>query len=480
MRVVDRQTGEQVWRLAKASAVRDSAGELTMVVNAIADITAVKRAERAQRLLAEAGDVLSSSLELRDTLQRVADLCVPQLADWCTVRIVDEERRYLKSVAVAHTNPERVELVLDTRERYPVALDDQSALVEVFQSGQLRCVNGITEEMLVQAARDNEHLEAMRALAPYATLILPLASSGATVGVLTLVSAESRRRFEDADVELATELARRAAAAVETARLYTERSRIAATLQKSLLPAPVPEVPGWESASLYRPAGQEDRVGGDFYEAIPLGDGSWLVVVGDVTGRGAAAASLTAMMRHTLRAIATFTGSAAQALDKLNQDLVASPQISLCTAVCVVLSERDDAVDIICAGHPLPVLVRAGRAEFVGEHGPMLGAFADERYEAFRLSVEPGDVLVLYSDGVLDAVGPEDRFETQRLQTTLGGATGANEAVERIEGALAEFQLGAQHDDIAVLAVERAPTREPCRGGQRRNRPAAGELNHAG
>lgn len=461
MRVFDRHTGEQAWRLTKASAVTDSAGRLTMVVNVIADITAVKRAELAQRLLAQAGELFSSSVELKDTLQRVADLCVPQLADWCTVRVIDEQRRSLESVAVAHTNPERVTLVLDTREHYPVAVDDPGGLAEVFRTGQARCANAITDQMLVAAARDEQHLAVMRALAPYATLMLPLTTQGTTVGVLTLVSAESRRRFDDRDIDLAAELARRAATAVETARLYTERSRIAATLQDSLLPDTLPALPGWATASLYLPAGQEDRVGGDFYEAILLGEQSWLLVVGDVTGRGTTAASMTAMMRHTLRAIATFTGSAIQALEKLNRDLVNHARPSPCTAVCVVLRECGDhaEADIICAGHPLPLLLREGRARYVGEYGPILGAYADEQFEAYTLPIRAGDMLVLYSDGVLDTVGAAERFGQERLQTVLSGATSPIVAVERTKAALAGFQTGAQHDDVALVAVERLGTR---------------------
>lgn len=473
MRVVDRRTGEQRWRKATASAVRASDGRLTMVVNVVADITAEKRAEMAQGLLAHAGELFSSSLDLNERLQQVVDLCVPDLADWCTLRLVDEERRYLDSVAVAHADPRRLALVRDTRERYRVALDDAGVLPETFRTGEALCVNGITDEMLVATARDPEHLEVMRKLAPYATLVLPLTVQGKSAGILTLVSAESRRSFDEQDVELATELARRAAVAVENARLYTERSRIAGTLQDSLLPDPLPPMPGWAAASLYRPAGQEDRVGGDFYEAMPLGEGSWLLVVGDVTGRGAAAASLTAMMRHTLRAIATFTGSATRALDKLNRDLVARPQLSLCTAVCAVLTEREGAptADIICAGHPLPVLVRNGDARCVGDYGPMLGAYADERFESQRVAIEPGDILILYSDGVLDAVGTRERFEAERLQRTVTASTGAADAVHRIETALADFQVGAQHDDTAVLAVERLGAREPADGTAGRLEP---------
>lgn len=403
VRVVDRETGEQKWRLIKASAVRDRAGAITMVVSVIADITASKRAELVQRLLAEAGEVLASAA---DTLQRVAELCVPELADSCTIAVPDDRGR-LETVAVAPS---------ETADSAPVVGDG--------------------------AAR----------------LDVPMRAAERTIGVLSLANAESGRRFHDDDVTLATELARRVATGLENQRLYRERSSIARVLQASLLPEDLPELPGWRAASLYRPAGDENWVGGDFYEAFRVG-ADWMLVVGDVTGRGAPAAALTAMMRHTLRTAATLTGSAVDALAKLNRDLVARPEMSLCTAVCLVLRELDDGAeaDVICAGHPLPVLVRDGVAEHAGGFGPMLGAFADERWEPRTLAVRPRDVVVLYSDGVLDAVGRESRFGPERLLETLSGATGAADAVARIERALTEFEVGAQADDTAILAVERAP-----------------------
>jgi serine phosphatase RsbU (regulator of sigma subunit) len=289
-----------------------------------------------------------------------------------------------------------------------------------------------------------------------AALVVPMTSGGRAIGALSLVSAESGRSFSEEDVALASELARRAATAVENTRLYTERSNIARTLQTSLLPDALPHLPGWRTATLYRPAGDENQVGGDFYEAVRL-EGEWMLVVGDVTGRGAPAAALTALMRHTLRTAATLTASATRALDKLNADLIARPQLSLCTAVCLLLRERDGdtQADILCAGHPPPILVRGGTAEEVGRFGPMLGAYADARWEPLSLSVRPSDVLVLYSDGLLDATGPEDRFGPERLLQALTGARGADDAMARIKRALAEFQVGAQADDTAVVAVER-------------------------
>ncbi|MGA9858183.1 MAG: SpoIIE family protein phosphatase, partial [Solirubrobacteraceae bacterium] len=393
LRVVDRRTGEQRWRQTTSTAVRDRSGAITMIVNVIADITAVKRAELVQRLLADAGDALSSSVGLHDTLQDIADLCVPELADWCSVSMPGEHHQ-LRAVAVAHSDPEKVALAQRFADRYPVDLDDPGGAAQVFRDGTAMVVNDISDEMLAAAAQDDEHLEVLRGLGMRAGLVVPMTAQDRIVGVLTLVSAESGRTFGGEDVGLATEIGRRAATAVENARLYTERSRIARTLQESMMPEELPVLPGWRTASLYRPAGDEDRVGGDFYEAFALQDG-WMLVVGDVTGRGASAAALTALMRHTLRAVATFTGSAAQALDNLNRELAGRPRTSLCTAACVVLREVNGGAraDIVCAGHPLPILVRNGAATYVGQFGPMLGVFADARWEPVTLALEPGDTL---------------------------------------------------------------------------------------
>jgi len=463
VRVVDRRTGEQRWRRTQSSSVRDRAGQVRLVVNVLADISAVKRAELVQRLLADAGEVLSASLDLHDTLQRVADICVPELADWCAVSMPNEHHQ-LQAVAVAHSDPDKVALAQRLGERYPVDLDEPEGAARVFREAAPTVVNDVTDEMLVAAASDEEHLRVLRGLGMRAALAVPMTTQGRTVGVLTLISAESGRTFGEEDVSLASELAGRAATAVDNARLYTERSRIARTLQASLLPDELPPLPGWRTASLYRPAGDEERVGGDFYEGFPLGENGWMLVVGDVTGRGASAAALTALMRHTLRAIAKLTGSAPKALEELNRELLARPERSLCTAVCVVLRECDGSAqaNVVCAGHPLPLLVRDGAAEYIGEFGPMVGAFADESWKPVTVVLRPGDILFLYSDGVLDTTGREDRFGPDRLERALAGATNVDDAVSRVERALSGFEVGAQADDTAALAVQWLGVPEPA------------------
>ncbi len=202
-------------------------------------------------------------------------------------------------------------------------------------------------------------------------IVVPLAVAGQPpFGALTLVMAESGRTFDADDLAVAEELARRAAMAVENARLYTERSRVAATLQHSLLPPELPDVPGFALASLYRPAGEDNEVGGDFYDAFSF-DGGWLVVVGDVTGHGAEAAALTSLSRYTLRTAARLLGDPAAAVEQLNAALLEHRQLSLVSLCCAALRTDGDDVtaDILLAGHPPAYHLHGAEQHVVGAHG---------------------------------------------------------------------------------------------------------------
>jgi serine phosphatase RsbU (regulator of sigma subunit) len=281
-----------------------------------------------------------------------------------------------------------------------------------------------------------------------------MATPERTVGVLALVTAESRRRFTGADLELARELGRRAATAIENARLYTQLERVATTLQSSLLPPDLPDVPGWSFASLYMPAGGETEVGGDFYDVFPTAAG-WMAVMGDVAGRGPAAASLTAMGRYTLRTAGTLVGTPTLGLARLNENLRERGEMALCTAAIVLLRDDGSPATLVCAGHPLPYRIRDGQVRAVGRIGPLLGAFEHGQWVSAALELEPGDVLVVYTDGVIDARGSDGRFGESRLEATLAGVTSADEAVERIRAALLEFAGSEPEDDITVLAMQK-------------------------
>jgi serine phosphatase RsbU (regulator of sigma subunit) len=451
VRAINRETGEERFNLVKASAVRDRQGVPRLAVNVIEDVTEAQRAEFAQRLLVHAGEVLASSLDYERTLQQVAELAVPELGDWCGVSLPDRHGA-IRQVAVAHRDPHKIRWARDLARRYPTHIDDPSGSAEVLRTGVPEVVNDITDEMLRASARDDEHYEVIQQLGMRAALLVPLTVGGRAIGVMVIVSAESRRTFTDADVRLAAELARRAGTAVDNARLYTERSTIAATLQAGLRPQALPEMPGFSTAALYRPAGAANSVGGDFYDAFEVPAG-WMVVVGDVAGRGAPAAATTAVARHTLRTAAQLLESPLDALERLNNELLARGGDALCTVVCACLS--DSEATIVCAGHPPAVHIRAGEPERVGRFGPMLGAIGGATWESVTVSLDVGDTLVLYTDGVIDTVGRDGRFGEDRLGAALAGTEAPGDAVARIEAAVLEFEHGEQADDTAVVAVSR-------------------------
>src|SRR5205807_4073401 len=180
----------------------------------------------------------------------------------------------------------------------------------------------ISDELIASVSLDPEYIEILRGLGLRGSIVAPLRARGRTLGAITFVAAESARSFTDEDVEVVEELARRAGLAVDNARLYTERSRIAHTLQSQLLPARLPEIPGIEVAVRYRAAGELNEVGGDYYDVFECGDGQWAFVIGDVSGKGAEAAAVTALARHTLRTAAIQPRSVRELLRILNEAMV--------------------------------------------------------------------------------------------------------------------------------------------------------------
>jgi serine phosphatase RsbU (regulator of sigma subunit) len=287
-------------------------------------------------------------------------------------------------------------------------------------------------------------------------MLLPMDVAGRTVGVLTMVSAESGRAFDEDDLLFAGDLARRAATAVENARLYTERAAAAMTLQESLLPAELPTMPGWALASSYAAGDTTVEVGGDFFDVVELDEG-FLAVVGDVTGKGVQAAALTALARHTLATAARFDPSPAKVVSLLNDVLVHRPDISLLTVACahVVPTEAGARLRLTSAGHPLPVLSRPGQAPTtIGPPGLLLGITGTARWEHSEIELHPGDTLLFYTDGVTDTPSGGERFGEERLLDALPEAPAEpREMIAGVQRALREFQVGDVVDDRAMLAL---------------------------
>jgi serine phosphatase RsbU (regulator of sigma subunit) len=385
----------------------------------------------------------------------LAQLLVPGLADWCAVDVVDANRR-MNLVAVAHVDPGKVAYARELRRRYPPDPDEDSGVYGVLRSGRPELYPELPDELLAQSIEDPEQLETIRALGMRSVMLIPMDVAGRTIGVLTMVSAESGRAFSENDLVFAGDLARRAATAVENARLYTERAAAALTLQESLLPARLPTMPGWALASSYAAGDTTVDVGGDFFDVVELDEG-FLAVVGDVTGKGVQAAALTALARHTLATAARFDPSPAAVVGLLNDVLVHRQEISLLTVACahVVPTEAGARLRLTSAGHPLPVLSRPGRPPTtIGPPGLLLGMTGAARWEQSEIELHPGDTLLFYTDGVTDTPAGGERFGEARLLEALPEAPAEpRELIAGVQRALRDFQVGDVVDDRAMLAL---------------------------
>src|ERR687886_67126 len=446
-------------------------GRETMCVVAH-DVTERKRMEEAQRFLSEAGATLSSSLDYRTTLASVARLAVPRLADWCAVDIVEEEGS-LERLAVEHEDPQKVQLAHELQERYPPDPEAPQGVAQVVRSGQAQFYPDITDEMLMAGARDAEHLRLMREIGFVSVIFVPLVARGRTLGAITLVSAESGRRYGQAELELAEELARRAALAVDNARLYRANIQVARTLQEGLLPARLPEIPGVEVGLRYLSAGEVD-VGGDFYDLFDVSvndeahpcepSPSWGIVIGDVSGKGAKAATMLAFARYTIRTLATRESHPSAVLAGLNEAMLRQRRerddYKFCTVAYAKLetnggdTEHGAKVTVCCGGHSPPFLLKAdGSIYKIGQPGHAIGVFDDANLTDQEARLAPGDALVLYTDGVVEARSPDGLFfGEERLMTLLRSsvALDASRIANRIEETVLNFQEHAPRDDIAV------------------------------
>jgi PAS domain S-box-containing protein len=212
------ETGEERWSIVRSSPVT-VAGNVVYAVNVWQDVTAQKRAEAAQRFLAEAGEALATSLDVEATLANIARLAVPRLADWCVVHLVREDGS-VSQLAVAHVDPERVDWARRLQEQYPVDPTADQGVLRAVRSGRPELVSEVTDAMLVAAARDPEHLAILRRVGLTSAMIVPMIARERSVGAISFAAAESRHRYDERDLELTQELARRAALAVDNARLY--------------------------------------------------------------------------------------------------------------------------------------------------------------------------------------------------------------------------------------------------------------------
>jgi PAS domain S-box-containing protein len=451
-----RATGDERWSAVKATPIFDDDGFVTMAINVIEDITTHKRAEHAQRFLADSSVLLASSLDPNEVLGRVARLGVPEIADWVAVHMPTDTG--IEMVALAHRDPEREEWAHQVDREMPTQPDSPRGVANVLRTGQSELYPDIPQ-LRPQTEDERARAGLVKEIGMRSALVVPLIARGRTLGALTLATDLSGRRFDEQDLGLAEELARRCATAVDNARLFSDRAYIARTLQQSLLPSELPDIPGIEAAARFRPIGEGNEVGGDFYDLFESGGRGWTVVMGDVCGKGPDAAAVTALARYTLRAAAMRERLPSRSLGLLNEALLRQrTDRRFCTVAYGYLEPTTDGArfGFASGGHPLPLLLRDdGTVEAVGEPGTLLGVVPDPNFEDRALSLAPGDALVFYTDGVIEGRPGQPALDEEALADLVATCRGsaADSIAARVEDAALSAQNGSPRDDIAVLVL---------------------------
>jgi serine phosphatase RsbU (regulator of sigma subunit) len=304
-------------------------------------------------------------------------------------------------------------------------------------------------------------------LASPARLAAELSGRGSTLGTLEALD-EAGREFTPRDEAILTQLAQLASVAIANARLFEREHTIAHTLQRSLRPGALPQVPGVSAAVRFRPAGEGVELGGDFYDLYRARGEGWAAVIGDVQGKGPDAAAVTALARHTLRAAAAYEDRPSGVLALLHRALCEQEGDRFLTVAYAHLRASDAgiALELSCGGHPLPLVVHPdGAVQPVGALGTLLGTDIEPHLTDVGVTLEQGDVLVLYTDGVTEVRRRRREVFGQRQLTELLATCGGlppDAIADRVEAAVLAASEGRLRDDVAILAI--GPTPRPAAG----------------
>lgn len=476
-----RRDGSPFWNELSLSPVHDSAGALTHFVGIQADVTArvlaeqgraqhlaaeqqaraaaehaqalAERAQQSLALLAEATSMLAATLDVEECLRRLGALVVPFLADWCTARLLGHDGEPDRTLST-HSD-ERAAAALARLDTLGLAgLNESSATRAVLAGGGPVLVPEVTREMIGQRTDDQELLAVYDELGFGAAIVVPLYARDRTLGSLTLMSRS--RTYDSSDLALVADLARRAALTVDNARLYEREHRAAEQLQRSLLPRLLP-VEGLDAAARYLPGSSGAQVGGDWYDLFALPDGTVGLAIGDVMGHDLSAAAAMGQLRSVLRSYAWQGDRPALVLDHLDQLVQGLSMAQLATCVYARLTRPDGGPGTMVlanAGHLPPVLRSPdGKARLLtGGRSLLVGVDNDLARDEVVLQVEPGSLLVLYTDGLVEHRGldPDEGLERLRVAVEQADGTAAEPLADQL---LATMRADEQDDDVALLVV---------------------------
>ncbi|WP_037646850.1 SpoIIE family protein phosphatase [Streptomyces exfoliatus] len=421
--------------------------------------------------LVEASDLLAGTLDRDQTLALMAQMTVPTLATWCAVYTIADQASDPYLSYVLHEDEDRIDGLKDLLSSIappdPVPTPGARVWTAPGDAAHRAALSASVRALDHPASPLSSGIDTTLATANTVageTVVLPLVARNRVIGMLTL-GRPSEDHFRQEILELAEDLSRRAALALDNARLYSERVAISQSLQRSLLPPGLPVIPGVEVDVIYRAAGEGNEVGGDFYDLFPIRDGAYGFAIGDVCGTGPEAAAVTGLARHALRLLAREGFGGPAVLERLNAAILDEGARSrFLTLLYGEMRPQEDGsaiLKVVCAGHPLPLRLRPdGTVQPAAEPQPLLGVMEDlELYEQ-TITLDPGDVLLCVTDGVTERREGTRMLGDDGLAEVLKTCTGltAGAVASRVLRAVERFAQAPASDDMAILAMR---LREP-------------------
>ncbi|MER6070918.1 SpoIIE family protein phosphatase [Streptomyces sp. NPDC001852] len=419
--------------------------------------------------LVEASDLLAGTLDRDQTLALMAQMTVPTLATWCAVYTIADQASEPYLSYVLHEDEELIDGIKSLLSKVPPPDPVPTPGARVWTApGEVAHRAALRSSMRSLGLSGGPTRQISSGIGPTLatasavggeTVVLPLVARNRVIGMLTL-GKPTDEHFRQEILELAEDLSRRAALALDNARLYSERTAISQSLQRSLLPPGLPQIDGVEVEVIYRAAGEGNEVGGDFYDLFPIGNGAYGFAIGDVCGTGPNAAAVTGLARHALRLLAREGLSGPAVLQRLNSAILDEGDRSrFLTLLYGEMRPQEDGsaeLKVVCAGHPLPLRLRQdGTVTPAAEPQPLLGVIEDLELHEETVTLDPGDVLLCVTDGVTERREGTRMLGDDGLADVLTTCTGltAGAVAARIMRAVERFASDAPSDDMAILAM---------------------------
>ena len=403
--------------------------------------------------LLRAGALVAAARDRDELLDHVAQLVVPSLADYCVVFLPAADGMLCAS-ALTHADPARATMLAHLRE-HPISPAGPLLPQRAYTTGTTQLTPDVAAEMPAWARAEPDMISIVKLMHPQSAIGTPLLAAQGPLGVMVLGRGAGRPRFAGSDVEMVEELARRLAVGLANADTFAREHAIAETLQRSLLPGALPQIPGLDLAVRYLPATEGADVGGDWYDAFPLAGGRAGLVTGDVAGHNIASASIMGQVRSLLRGYAIDNLDPARVLRRTNTAVTQLLPDVLASVVYAVLDPATGDLTYANAGHPPPLIATStGHAEFLNDTaGTMLGACTDARFTTGHRQLPPGAALLCYTDGLIEDRRRDISEGLTILAETLqrSGPSPAGQTCATVQAAL--LGTTGRDDDVCILAA---------------------------